>query len=228
MAVRSGTVLTLLGVCLIAAVTLGVPQVRDALGDALSGDTAAMRTELRDLGTGGVLVLEAIVLAHAIVFYPAEIVDAAAGYVWGFWLGLLLVHVGWVLSGFVAYAIGRYLGRPVVRRVVGDRRLAWAEAAIERGGWSALVAARLIPIVPFSLFSYVAGAARVPPWRFGWTTAAGYLPLTALSVLVGSRLHEFSVADPLVWLASAGLIALAALSWVVARAHRRDPEPSPE
>ena len=45
---------------------------------------------------------------------------------------------------------------------------------------------RLVPIVPFSLFSYVAGAARVPFGRFMWTTAVGYIPITAVFVYLGS------------------------------------------
>ena len=57
---------------------------------------------------------------------------------------------------------------------------------------------RLIPIVPFSLVSYAAGAARVPVWRFLWTTAVGYLPITALSVYFGTQLEGLSLTDPLV------------------------------
>ena len=53
------------------------------------------------------------------------------------------------------------------------------EDAIDRGGATLLLAARLVPIVPFSLTGIVAGAARVPLWRFTWTTAVGYLPITA-------------------------------------------------
>ena len=57
---------------------------------------------------------------------------------------------------------------------------------------------RLIPIFPFSIVCYAAGAARVPLWRFLWTTAVGYLPITALSVYFGTRLESISLTDPLV------------------------------
>ncbi len=55
-----------------------------------------------------------------------------------------------------------------------------------------LIAARLIPIFPFSLVSYAAGAARVPLWRFAWTTVVGYLPITAISVYFGTQLDLLS------------------------------------
>ena len=79
---------------------------------------------------------------------------------------------------------------------------------IERGGATLLIAVRLIPIVPFSLVSYAAGAARVPPWRFAWTTAVGYLPITALAVYFGTRLEGLSLTDPLVLGSAAALLAL--------------------
>ena len=69
---------------------------------------------------------------------------------------------------------------------------------------------RLIPIVPFSIVCYAAGAARVPLWRFVWTTAVGYLPITAISVYFGTRLEGLSLTDPLVIGTAAGLLALLA------------------
>jgi len=76
---------------------------------------------------------------------------------------------------------------------------------------------RLIPIVPFSLVSYAAGAARVPLWRFAWTTTVGYLPITALSVYFGTRLEGLSFTDPLVWGSAGALLALLLLGHRIAR-----------
>ena len=81
---------------------------------------------------------------------------------------------------------------------------------IERGGATLLIGVRLIPIVPFSLVCYAAGAARVPLWRFVWTTAVGYLPITALSVYFGTRLEGLSLTDPLVLGSAAGAAGAAA------------------
>ena len=67
---------------------------------------------------------------------------------------------------------------------------------------------RLIPILPFSIVSYAAGAARVPLWRFIWTTLIGYLPITAISVYFGTRLEGLSLTDPLVFASGLALLAL--------------------
>ena len=83
----------------------------------------------------------------------------------------------------------------------------------------------LVPIVPFSLFSFAAGAAKVPLGRFVWTTAIGYLPLTAVFVYLGSQLEELSATDPVLWIGALVLIALmlftARLSRIIS-AHRAD------
>jgi len=83
---------------------------------------------------------------------------------------------------------------------------------------------RLIPILPFSIVSYAAGAARVPTWRFVWTTAIGYIPITAMFVYLGTRLESISVTDPQVLAGAAGLLLLlAAGHWALRRQRRRDP-----
>ena len=70
--------------------------------------------------------------------------------------------VSWVLSGLVAYWLGRIAGRPLAVRLAGEKRVAGAEQLIERSGAPALLLSRLVPFVPFSLVGYLAGAARVP------------------------------------------------------------------
>jgi uncharacterized membrane protein YdjX (TVP38/TMEM64 family) len=199
---------TLGGIALLALLVLAVDPLRDAAAAAVRGDTAEVRSELDSLGVAGPLLILALTLLHAFVFYPAEIVDAAAGFLYGFLPALGLMMAGWVLSGLICFAIGRSLARPLLDRWFGTERFERVEAAIERGGATLLLAMRLIPIVPFSLISYAAGAARVPTWRFVWTTAVGYLPITALAVYFGTKLEGLSITDPLVLGSAAALLLL--------------------
>ncbi len=189
---------TVAGIALLALLVLAVPDLRDAFSAAVRGDTDEVRREIDDLGAWGPLLILALTLIHAVVFYPAEIVDAAAGFAYGFFPALLLVMSGWLLSALLAFAVGRSVARPLLDRWVGAERFERIEAAVERGGATLLIGMRLVPIFPFSLVCYAAGAARVPLWRFVWTTAVGYLPITAISVYFGTRLESLSLTDPLV------------------------------
>ena len=163
-------------------------------------------------GSTAALIVLVLGLVHAFVWYPAEILDTAVGYVYDYWLALPMIMAVWMINAWVAYWIGRYAARPVLYRFIGRSRFERGERIAERGGVSLLLAMRLIPIVPFSLFSYVAGAARVPVWRFTWTTFVGYIPITAVFVYLGSRLEELSVTDPLLWAGAAVMIILVVLT----------------
>ena len=222
---RRGIWLTLLGVLALAALVALVPPLRDAVTSVVSGDAGELRSELRDLGAPGALVLIGLMLVHAVVPFPSELVNAAAGFVYGFWIALPLVLVGWTVSALATYAIGRGAARPLLLRLAGEERLDEGAAIIERGGRTALLAARLIPIVPYSFVGYVAGAAHVPLWRFTWTTFVGSIPLCAAVVYLGNRLDSLSPTDPGVLVAIGAFLLLLIggrmMSERVKRRHRQ-------
>ena len=98
---------------------------------------------------------------------------------------------------------------------------------IRDGGVTLLLGARLIPIFPFSITGYAAGAARVNLWRFIWTTGVGYLPLTVAVAYLGSRAQSLSVGGPAVWVTVVPLLGLLAAARVVmVRRVRGQPPPA--
>jgi uncharacterized membrane protein YdjX (TVP38/TMEM64 family) len=201
----TGVAVTVAGILVGLGVALAIPSLRGAMSDAIHGDTAAVRQDLNGNAAGALLVIW-LAMVHVIVWYPAEILDAASGYVFGFGVGFPLVLGSWVLSGLASYAVGRNFARPILYRIAGEKRFQRMERVVHRGGALALIGVRLIPIMPFSLMGYVCGAARIPLWRFTWTTVVGYAPLTAYFTYVGSRLEGFSAEDPILWVGGGALI----------------------
>ncbi len=209
---------TLAGIAILAGLVLAVPPLREAAEAAVHGDTAEVRHQINRLGVAGPLLIVALALIHSVVIYPAEIVNAAAGFAYGFFPALAIVTVAWLLSALLCYAVGHRVARPLLDRWFGTGRFERFERMIERGGVPLLLALRLIPIVPFSLVCYAAGAARVPLWRFVWTTLVGYMPVTALAVYFGTRLEGLKVTDPLVLGTVVALLALLLVgNWIVRR-----------
>jgi uncharacterized membrane protein YdjX (TVP38/TMEM64 family) len=214
--------ITLAGIAVMAVIVVLVDPLRDSVTAALQGDHDEVRNQIDELGFWGPILILGLAVLHAVVFYPAEIVDAAAGFAYGFFPALLLVMFGWLINGLVCWAIGRSIARPLLDRWFGEERFERVERSIERGGPTLLIAMRLIPILPFSIVSYAAGAARVPLGRFLWTTVVGYLPITALSVYFGTRLEDISITDPLVIGSGLALLALlGAGHWTMRRQTRR-------
>ena len=204
----------------ITGLLFAIEPIRDAVSAAFQGDLGQMRDELDSLGAVAVLVLVGIALVHAIVPFPAEFPTAAAGFVFGFAIGFPLMVLAWTLSCLVAYALARGIGPPLLDRLAGRERMEATDRLIARGGWPILLAGRLIPVVPYNLVSYAAGATRVPVGRFTWTTAVGVVPLTGLTALLGQRLQEPRFDDPVLWLILLGVLVLLLLARPVGRRLR--------
>jgi uncharacterized membrane protein YdjX (TVP38/TMEM64 family) len=200
--------LALGSIALGAALIALIPDLQHAISLVVHGHLTALRNHIRGLGFDGVLLLFGLMMVHAVLFYPTEIVTATAGFVYGFVPGLGLAMGGWLASALFAFVLGRILGRPVIRAVFGADRVSRLEQLVERGGTPLLLAVRLIPIVPFSLMCYVAGAVGVNMFRFAWTTVVGFLPLTAAVAYFGSQAKSLSASDPLVWVMVAVVLAL--------------------
>jgi uncharacterized membrane protein YdjX (TVP38/TMEM64 family) len=188
-----------------------VDPLRGVATAALDGDGGLVRSRTHALGATGALVLLALVLAHAVIPYPAELTTAAAGYVYGFGPGWALMMLSWFLTALLAYELAHGVGRHVTRRLLGPRRLTAAERFVDRGGATALIAARFVPLIPFNAVCYAAGITGVPRGRYAWTTAIGIVPFTVVVTYLASRLRTVTLTDWRLWLV-AGVLLTALLT----------------
>jgi uncharacterized membrane protein YdjX (TVP38/TMEM64 family) len=220
--------LTLVGIALLAGLVLAVPALRHAALAAVHGETSEVREQIKSLGAVGPLIIIGLAIVHAVVPYPAEIVNAAAGFAYGFFGGLAIVTVGWMISGLICYWFGTGVARPLLDRWFGAERFAKIERQVERGGVTLLIALRLLPIVPFSLISAAEGAAGVPFRRFCWTTAVGFLPITALAVYLGTRLEGLHFTDPAVIGTLVGVVVLLFAAHLIIKRSGATDEKTPD
>ncbi|MDX1592652.1 MAG: TVP38/TMEM64 family protein [Gammaproteobacteria bacterium] len=183
--------------------------------DEVAFSPEALVDLIRGWGTWGVAGSVGLMVLHSFVPFPAECLAIANGMVFGFLWGTVITWSGAMLGAWLAFGLARALGRPFVDRMVPARHLARIDTWSGRHGWSALLAARLMPVIAFNLINYAAGLVRVSWWTFTWTTALGILPLTLLMVLLGERMAELPA-----W-AWGALILGAVLVWLGLHRWRR-------
>lgn len=143
------------------------------------------------LGVGLAMFLES-----SLVPIPSEAVVVAAGYV-GISLGTIVWAgaIGSTLGGCVGYALGRSGVRWVLDRYgrwIGftPARLGRFDALARRYGvWSVLVG-RLIPVIPFKVFSIGAGIGRIAFGGFVLMTFIGVIPRLFLLAIAGGWLRK--------------------------------------
>ncbi|MFC5316287.1 TVP38/TMEM64 family protein [Azospirillum rugosum] len=166
-------------------------------------------------GAWGPVASMALMVLHSFVPFPAELLAVANGAVFGLLAGVAITWAGAMLGALSAFALARWMGHSLVRRLLGERKWRQMEAWANHGGAGGLLVARLIPVIAFNLINYGAGLAGVGWWRFTWTTAVGILPMTIASVAVGSHMIE---APLWVWGVAA---TVAIVVWLGYRIYRR-------
>jgi uncharacterized membrane protein YdjX (TVP38/TMEM64 family) len=186
------------------------PMSVQMLGRSVEGTAALIRT----WGGWGVAGSIGLMVAHSFLPFPAEIVAIANGMIFGPVWGTIITWTGAMLGAAAAFAIARWLGRPFIVRFMSSARVQQLDAWSVEHGASALLVARLVPVVAFNLINYAAALTRVSWWTFFWTTAVGLLPFTILLSVFGGQIFTLSRS---VWIV---LILIAALAWLVLRRYR--------
>ena len=162
-------------------------------------------------------------LSAMIAFVSSAVLVPVAIYMWGPVVCFLLLWAGWLLGGLAGYAIGRYLGRPVVERLFRaealDRYEEWA-----RSGKSLALILTVQLAVPSDLASYFFGMVRCRFDIFVAALALAEVPYALGAVYLGTSFLERRIV-PLVALGLAG--ALLSI-WAIRRIYRRRPPDRPD
>jgi uncharacterized membrane protein YdjX (TVP38/TMEM64 family) len=198
-------------------------------GTGLLPPPEEFRRDVESWGVLGALGVVALALGHAVVSFPSEILNVAAGYAYGVWIALPLMMASWTASCLIASWLARRFGDRIAGRIVEPRALERLRDWAGDAPVPVLLAVRAIPVVPINLVSYAAGLARMPVGRFTWTTVAGLTPQFALPIYAGSQARDVELTDPTIWGAGLAWVALIAVGWWAYRRlepGRADPAPS--
>lgn len=155
-------------------------------------------------------------LSAVLAFFSSVVIVPIAVHHWGPAITALLLWIGWLAGGAAAYTIGRYLGGPAVRRLVGTTRVKYFEEQITARA-SFLVVLLFQVALQSEIPAYVMGMARYPLLRYLLALSVAELPFAVGAVLLGSgflnRQYWLMIG---VGLAGIGVVALA-----VGALHRR-------
>jgi membrane protein DedA with SNARE-associated domain len=134
----------------------------------------------------------------SIVPIPSEVVIIGAGAI-GISMASVVIFgsLGATLGASVGYALGRYAGSSVILKfgrfiLIKPHHIYKAEAFAKKyGAWSVFIG-RLLPVVPFKVFSIAAGITRIPFIPFMAFTMIGVLPRIYLLTIFGCTLVKYT------------------------------------
>ncbi|MFA6473366.1 MAG: DedA family protein [Patescibacteria group bacterium] len=143
-------------------------------------------------GIGFLMALESMIFP-----VPSEAVMPFAGFAWADgtlrWFGIFLAStIGSLVGSWISYAIGRYGGRPFIRKfgkyfLLNEQHLDQTEAFFQRWGEKAIFVCRFIPVVRHFI-SIPAGAGKMHLGKFTLYTLFGAAIWNMFLTYLGFRL----------------------------------------
>ncbi len=154
-----------------------------------------MATLVKDFEELGVFI--AMFLESSIVPLPSEVIVIGAGAIGIPILSIIIFgSLGSTLGAAVGYALGRYAAMPMILKfgkfiLIKPHHINKAEVFSKKYGiWSVLIG-RMIPIVPFKVFSIAAGITKIPIVPFLICTFVGVLPRIYILAFFGSNVLRY-------------------------------------
>ncbi len=128
-----------------------------------------------------------IYISATLVGLPAIFLFLAAGSLFGFVPGLILVSFADTLSVAVCYLLGRTVARKKVCEWISERPH-WGEfdRVVARKGWKIVFLTRLSPIVPSNVLNYGFSLTRINFWQYLFVSWLAMLPVISLYVYLAS------------------------------------------
>ena len=168
--------------------------------------------DVRNAGPGGVLILLGMQFLQVVVaFIPGEVVQVAAGMMYGPWGGAAVVLVGCVISSAFIFFIVHKLGAPFVRAMIPEKWMGKLEDFEETDKLDVLVFVLfLIPGLPKDVFTYLVPLTDMSMRNFLVLSTVGRIPGILMSTLAADGLMEGDIMrSVLLFLVAAGIAALA-------------------
>lgn len=153
---------------------------------AESRDALCAMIEARPLLCCGAFLLFCIA-ASALCFPAAPVIGVAAGALFGFWLGLAMLAVGFTIGSTLACLASRHWFRdPVQARLA--RRMEAIDRGLQRHGAGYLLALRINPLIPYWVVNLAMGLTAMPMRSYVPLTAVGLLPALFIYSQAGAQL----------------------------------------
>ena len=129
------------------------------------------------------VIVVAIFVGAGLVAFPVTVLIAVTAATFGPALGLAYGATGAMASAILTYWIGAWLGKDMVRDLLGPR-LDRIRRHIVKQGVIAVAAIRLVPVAPFTFVNLVAGASQIRLQDYIFGTILGLTPgLLVMSAL---------------------------------------------
>jgi len=144
----------------------------------------SFKEKIHSFGIWGPVIYIVFYLIRPLILFPAGVLSASAGVIWGTAKGLLIVQIAAYISATAEFFIARYFARDSVEKLVKGK-MKGVDEAIEKRGFVTVLLIRLIPNVAWDIQNLGLGITKVKFRDYFLATVIGILPGSFVFVYFG-------------------------------------------
>ena len=178
------------------------------------------RDFVKSMGIWGPVAYVLIYIFRPLIFFPAALLSATAGIIWGTTLGFLYLQIAANLSANLEFLIARYFVREALTRRLGGK-LKDLDNKIEKRGFLAVLLIRLIPNVAWDIQNFSLGITKVKYRDYFLATLIGIMPGSFALVFFGSSLIKVLFNPRNFWIIGVAILIFAGVYLLQKHLKRR-------
>lgn len=121
---------------------------------------------------------------------PIPIIELAAGYLYGFGPGFIVIWISQIISSLSAYGVSRYFGKKILKPLLKYRIISFYQEYLKEKGAIAVLISRSTMSSPFNVVSFLSGFTQMSMSKFTGATILGTLPESVLFSYIGSLVQH--------------------------------------
>lgn len=198
----------------LAVLALGVAAVAVVVLLTVSRSPEKVRDVVNGTGAWAPVLFIVIAAGLSCAFFPYQLLAAASGLLFGTAGGTPITIAALMLAAVTQFSISRHGGRAALDELAGPRIRTWQDR-IERGGFLAVLYARIVPLSPFVVINYVSGLTRLRMGTFALATLIPVIPRGFAYTALGGHLDNLDSPEAIAAFAVLVLMGLAGalLAW---------------
>jgi len=201
----------------LAALVLGVAAIAVVVLLTVSRSPSHVRDVVNGTGAWAPFLFIVVAAGLSTAFFPYQLLAGASGLLFGTAGGTPITIAALMLAAVTQFSIARHGGRSAFDELSGPRITTWQDR-IERGGFLAILYARIAPFSPFVLINYVSGLTRLGMGTFALATLIPVIPRAFAYTALGGHLDNLDSPEAIAAFAVLVVMGIvgALLAWNVA------------
>lgn len=171
------------------------------------------RNWVNSLGVWGPVIYIIVYIIRPLILFPAGVLSAAAGIIWGPAIGFLYLQIAANISSIAEFLIARYFARGAVERFLKGKMLN-LDTRIERHGFLTVLLVRLIPNVAWDIQNFSLGLTSVRLRHYLIATLIGIMPGSFAFVFFGASFIRVLFNPKSFWLIGIAVLVFGGIYYV--------------